>query len=506
MKRFLAVILAIAMMASVLLLPAAAEGKFTDIGGHWAEDIIISWADRDVVHGYEDNTFRPDNFITRAEFATVIVNLLNLTEKAEISFADVKEGDWYYDAVACIVEAEIMLGDTGFRPDDYITRQEAFVAYARMLAIGEDKEPDLSKFVDGDKTADWAKGAVSILARKGVVRGSEGNQLFPTANITRAEFLALLTQTADIDHIHFFVADDGSCAICGTTKEEALKFYLGVSSNDTTVDMNVYNDYTAVISIPKAEVDASNVSVKIEMQNVSTLDVGEKRSHEISISNTGMVGTPNLGDWLSNAFGFGTGYVQATIDGNECVYRIMGNDDEDLAVLTATSYSDIPLTRAAWQALTAPIATESQEGDDSYFLIKNGSFLQVGAEKIGFETENDLKLDNLSDIETLKQNIIDNIKLEAVEADGEWQIIAELKAGTALAVGSSVAVLQKDATIKLKGLPVAELNAVLSAIQAAKDSNYMLASVLVSAINEVIGAVDGTTEEAPVIVDIAFAD
>lgn len=505
MKRFVVVILAIAMMASILLLPASAADKFTDIDRHWAKDIINDWADRDVVHGYGDNTYRPDNSITRAEFATVIKNLLALTDKAEISYPDVKTTDWFYDAVACLAEEEIMLGDNGkFRPNDCITREEAFTAYARMLAIGEDKDPDLSKFADGNTVSDWAVKAMSILTKKGIVVGREGNKLFPKENITRAEVLALLTQTAGKDHIHYFVAKDGSCSICRATKDEALKFFLAVSSNDATVDMNVYNDYTAVVTVPRKEVDASNVKIEATMQNVASLGVGEKRHHEITIANTGMTGTPDLGTWLSNAFGFGTGYVKATIDGKECEYRVMGSGSEDLAVLTATSFTDIPQTREAWHALTAHVSTETQTADDSYILIKNGSYLQIAEEKLCFETENDLKLDNFNDISALKQNIRDNVKLEVVKADEEWQIVAELKAGTALAVGSSIAVLQDDATIKLKDLDSKTLDTILSELRDA-ESTYEMASILVKAINEVIGAVDGTTAEAPVVVEIAFA-
>lgn len=506
-NRIVSMLLAVAMIFGMFTVVASAEAAtFTDIEGHWAEDIINDWADRDVVHGYEDNTFRPDNFLTRAEFAQISTNLLALTEQAEEEFDDVAADAWYYNAVMCVAKAGIMVGDGDgkFRPEDNITREEAFLAYARIVfGVGEDEmEPDLSMFADGDEVSEWAQDRVSALVREGIVRGNPDGKLYPKNNITRAEFLAMLSQTKDADHNHYFVAADGSCSICQHTKEEALKFYLGVSSGDTAVEANVYNDYSAYLTIPAKEVDASQVSVTVKMQNVASLGVSSMREHTLAIANTGLVGRPNLGEWLANAFTFESGYVKATIAGESCLYKITGDQNAEMATLRASS-NDICATRDAWQTLTSYVTASSKE-DDSFILVANGSCLRIGEEMLCFETADDLKLDNFNNIAALIQNIKENIKLEAAEA-GEWQIEALLKAGSALAVSSSIAVLDKDATIKVKGLPADTLATILSEARDA-GSNFELASLLIKAVNDVIGAVNGTTEEAPVEVDISFAE
>ena len=75
MKRFItrAGALAIAVTIAASSLPTgvvyAAPSAFTDIAGHWSEDIINRLAEVNIVNGYPDRSFRPNNKITRAEFA-----------------------------------------------------------------------------------------------------------------------------------------------------------------------------------------------------------------------------------------------------------------------------------------------------------------------------------------------------------------------------------------------------------------------------------------------------
>lgn len=81
-----------------------AENKFTDVAGHWAEKEIYEAAEYGWIRGYEDNTFRPDRFITRAEAMTMINRVLNrIPENVNDLLDDMKkwfdnsdEAAWYY--------------------------------------------------------------------------------------------------------------------------------------------------------------------------------------------------------------------------------------------------------------------------------------------------------------------------------------------------------------------------------------------------------------------------
>lgn len=81
------------------------SSKFTDISGHWAEEYIISAEKKGWINGYEDNTFKPEQKITRAESMTFINNVLgrnvikeNIHKDAKI-WPDNPANAWYYEAV-----------------------------------------------------------------------------------------------------------------------------------------------------------------------------------------------------------------------------------------------------------------------------------------------------------------------------------------------------------------------------------------------------------------------
>jgi hypothetical protein len=78
---------------------------FSDISDSWAKESIISAAAKGWIKGYEDGTFKPNQYVTRAEFVTVVNNVLERKVKAENipadakQFTDLEKGKWYYEAM-----------------------------------------------------------------------------------------------------------------------------------------------------------------------------------------------------------------------------------------------------------------------------------------------------------------------------------------------------------------------------------------------------------------------
>ena len=66
---------------------------------HWAYSVIMDMTTKKILSGYPDNTFMPNKSITRAEFAKILVLTLNLKEKNNISFQDVKKEHWAYNYI-----------------------------------------------------------------------------------------------------------------------------------------------------------------------------------------------------------------------------------------------------------------------------------------------------------------------------------------------------------------------------------------------------------------------
>lgn len=108
---------------------------FDDILSHWAKGYINAAASLTIVNGYEDGNFRPDENITRAEFAKIIAKL---TEKdipqKSTEFSDV-ETHWAEAYIVILAEKGVITGyeDNTFRPDEPITRAEAVAIINRAV-------------------------------------------------------------------------------------------------------------------------------------------------------------------------------------------------------------------------------------------------------------------------------------------------------------------------------------------------------------------------------------
>ena len=142
---------------------------------------------------------RPEGKITRAEVATIYFRMLTDESRTKFwsqsnSYSDVKAGDWFNNAVSTLSNAGIIAGyeDGSFRPNGYITRAEFATIAARFFDVtynGKDLFPDIS--------GHWAKDYINQAANKGFVNGYEDGTFKPDRNITRAEAVTLVNRTLD---------------------------------------------------------------------------------------------------------------------------------------------------------------------------------------------------------------------------------------------------------------------------------------------------------------------
>ncbi|SHK56931.1 S-layer homology domain-containing protein [Tepidibacter formicigenes] len=161
------------------------EITFEDIQAHWAKDNIESMATKGVVKGYNKDEFRPNNKITRAEFAKLLVNALELDVLKDKGTFNDMSSHWAKDYVYTAYKAGLVKGADGkFNPNANITRAEMATMIGR--ALESDEKEDLSKFYDSNNIPSWAKEALSKAVAQGLIKGD--NNLFrPNDNTTRAE-------------------------------------------------------------------------------------------------------------------------------------------------------------------------------------------------------------------------------------------------------------------------------------------------------------------------------
>ena len=175
--------------------------SFDDVIGHKNEEAIIGLAQRGIINGKGEGLFDPENTMTRAEFATIIVKVLGIEQKKTSAFTDVNKSDWFYGYVGAAYDRGIIngIGDNKFNPNGTITRQEAAVMISRasgMMGLSCDIElmasrDILSMYIDYIKTADWAIKPLAFCISEGIIN-EEGLEILPKKEVTRAEIAQML--------------------------------------------------------------------------------------------------------------------------------------------------------------------------------------------------------------------------------------------------------------------------------------------------------------------------
>jgi len=149
--------------------------------------------------GYPEGYVRPGRNITRAEVATVFFRLLTDDVRAEHwtrsnSYPDVHSADWYNNAVSVMSNMGIVNGypDETFRPNDAITRGELAAISARFARARDMLPVNIANF--SDAAGHWAESDILYAASVGWVRGYPDGTFSPNQSITRAEFMTLVNR------------------------------------------------------------------------------------------------------------------------------------------------------------------------------------------------------------------------------------------------------------------------------------------------------------------------
>ena len=106
----------------------------------WATGYVATAMKEGIIKGYEDGTVKGNKIVTRAELAAIIVRSINATSEVKSSsFADVTEADWFFAEVECAKQLGIINGyeDNTFRGNNDVTRREAFAMVYRMVTLIE---------------------------------------------------------------------------------------------------------------------------------------------------------------------------------------------------------------------------------------------------------------------------------------------------------------------------------------------------------------------------------
>lgn len=192
-----------AMAAGGVALPGSAQtAEFADVGpNYWARPFIESLAAQQIIAGFPDGTFRPDQPVTRAQFAAIVRNAFNQPRSRNAPrFTDVSSRYWANAAIADAYSQGFMSGypNGAFQPETQIPRVQALVA----LANGLDYTPQgsinevLTVYRDAGQIPSYGESPVAAATEnRMVVNYPNVDVLQPQRTATRADVAAFIYQS-----------------------------------------------------------------------------------------------------------------------------------------------------------------------------------------------------------------------------------------------------------------------------------------------------------------------
>ncbi len=160
--------------------------ELSDINGSWAETNIKALVNAGSITGYPDGSFKPDNNISRAEFAVVLVKAFNLESEDGKVFADTAD-HWAQSYIATAQALGIVNGYNNdyFGPNDLITREQMAVMIVKAAKLEANSSETI--FLDDNEISAWAKSGISTAIAHQIIAGYPDNTFIPQGSATRAE-------------------------------------------------------------------------------------------------------------------------------------------------------------------------------------------------------------------------------------------------------------------------------------------------------------------------------
>ncbi len=220
-------------------------------------DTQYNGANTSYILGYEENTFRPNANMTRAEACTIFARLLlgvnDIPDGYTTRFTDVEEGTWYYNAIAYLDQSGFFQRNTSteYKPNEPITRAE-FVELAN-LASSITGSSTIS-FTDVPEDHFYYDSIVAAAA-SGLVNGYEDNTFRPDNTITRAEVVTVINRLLGLNVSERTVSTTQYNIFSDCTEHWAL-YNIIMASND-----NVHGDYYFDASLDGVKVTSSTVEI-----------------------------------------------------------------------------------------------------------------------------------------------------------------------------------------------------------------------------------------------------
>lgn len=172
---------------------------FDDVNENdWFYDSVMYAVQKGLFTGTSDTTFSPNSPMTRSMLVTVLHRLGEVPASAAVNpFIDVKDSNWYMQAVKWSLENDLVKGvtSTEFKPQNNVTREQLAVMlyrFAKIKGLNTEIKGNIETFADKQNVSSWAYDAITWAVDNGLISGKVNNILDPSGNATRAEVATIL--------------------------------------------------------------------------------------------------------------------------------------------------------------------------------------------------------------------------------------------------------------------------------------------------------------------------
>jgi len=382
---------------------------FIDLSNsHWAYVSVSDLYNRGIIAGFSDNSFRPNDQVTRSQFATMLAKTLSLETKSKSeTFKDVPKNRWDFQSVEAaksyLTGYKKSNGDMFFYGERSAVREDMAVALVKALelqVVSNDKKLK-EVFDDYDKISENLRDFVYTAYEEGIMIGSNG-QFNPQGSLTRAEAAALLEKVIEkTEKIVIGDYEDEDKVVIGNESDatlSALKY-----DGQMVEDFDKIDTYYVVKlnnkDIPKVTAKATNSDADVsitqatEVPGYASVVVTSKDKETKKTYTIRFVVEEASSDATLSALKYDNVLVK-DFDKDETHYTVNLADDEDIPTVTAVANDDdatVSITQATEIPGYAKIVVVAEDG-----VTRNIYYVKFTMNKSSDATLRSLKYDNKS--------------------------------------------------------------------------------------------------------------
>jgi hypothetical protein len=183
---------------AIMSMPFTASAvSFSDTSGHWAQSVISKWTDQGVIVGYGDGKFHPDDYLTRAQYGSILCQIFQYSAQATNVYPELTASAWYTPIFLKLIAAGIVSPDNSGRlnPNSPISRGDMMVWTAKAYQIAP--VGGNTTFLDDSSIPADQKPYIKALQLLGMIVGysvNGGYEVRAGQSLTRAEGVQVIDQ------------------------------------------------------------------------------------------------------------------------------------------------------------------------------------------------------------------------------------------------------------------------------------------------------------------------